>query len=137
MELQDPQLSLDRLIRQDLRNDPEQAVWILATARHEALVAMREAKTEEDAQSWRAYSVKIGDELLNRHEWECVQIEAAGKEEDRRFHGAAKELLEACDMLREAIRARPAEMLGRIAVVLTPLLMGGYLVWSFLARAVR
>jgi hypothetical protein len=59
MELQDPQLTLDRLVRQDLRNDPEQSVWILAMARHEALAAMREAKTENEAQGWRAYSVSL------------------------------------------------------------------------------
>ena len=137
MDLQDPQLSLDRMVRDDIRKDPEQSVWILAMARHEALVAMREAETADEANNWRIYSIKIGAELLDRHEWECVQIEAADKEEDRRFEGAAKELLEVVGMLSEAIRARPAEMLGRIAVVLAPLLLGGFLAWSFLARIVR
>jgi hypothetical protein len=137
MELQDPQLSLDRLVRQDLRNDPEQSVWILAMARHEALAAMREAKTENEAQGWRAYSVSLEAELLDRHEWECVQIEAADKEEDRLFEGATKELQDAFGMLWEATRTRPTEMLGRLAVVLAPLIAVGALVWDFVVSAAR
>lgn len=137
MDLNEPQLTADRQLRHELREDKEdRAVWILAEARHEALKALRGSKDNEEAQGWRDYIDRLAKEIVDQAEQELVALEAEDRELERRTDDLKKELTDALGQLTVALQTKPVAVITALVVVLLPLGVGFFFAWKLIVSAV-
>jgi hypothetical protein len=138
MDLREPQLTADRVLREELRNDDEdRAVWMLAEARHVALKALREANTDEEANGWRDYIAQLAKEIVDQAEQELVALDAEEKEDERLHQAELGELRQKLGELWVAVCTRPIMVIPAIAVFVAPAVLGTLFVWKVLEAALR